>query len=137
MTKATAAKDIVRSWHLVDVNGKVLGRVAVEIAGYLMGKKKPYFVRNLDCGDYVVVVNAKTVAVTGNKLTDKKYFRHSGYPSGLKSETLEKLQERRPEQVIMHAVKGMLPQNKLKDTMLKRLYVFADEKNPYADKFGK
>ena len=134
-TKSTTVKEIIRNWQLVDVKEKVLGRVAVEIAHMLMGKKKPYFVRHLDCGDYVVVVNAKLVGVTGNKLTDKKYFRHSGYPSGLKSEMLKDLQERRPDEVIRHAVAGMLPQNKLKATMLKRLFVFADENHKYADKF--
>src|SRR5258705_5977406 len=108
-TIATKTKEIKREWHLVDVKGKVLGRVAVEIAHLLMGKKKPYFVRHLDCGDYVVVVNASDVAVTGNKLTDKIYHRNSGYTSGLKSEALKDLKERRPEEVIMHAVRGMLP----------------------------
>ncbi|SRR5260221_9934369 len=136
-TTATKAKDIIRGWQLVDVKGKILGRVAVEIAHMLMGKKKPYFVRNLDCGDYVVVVNASQVAVTGKKVTDKKYHRVSGYPSGLKSESLKDLTARRPEEVIMHAVRGMLPQNKLKATMLKRLFVFATENHKYEDKFGK
>lgn len=136
MTQPTTQKEIVRKWHLVDVKGKVLGRVAVEIAHQLMGKGKSYFVRNLDCGDYVVVVNAKEVAATGNKETEKKYYRHSGYPSGLKGVSLKELRAARPEEVVMHAVKGMLPQNKLRATMLKRLFVFADENHTYADKFA-
>ena len=136
-TKSTTAKEIMRNWNLIDVRGKVLGRVAVEISHLLMGKKKSYFVRNLDCGDYVVVVNASSVAVTGKKLTEKKYNRHSGYPSGLKSESLKDLSARRPEEVVRHAVKGMLPQNKLRATMLKRLFVFAGETHKYTDKFAK
>lgn len=137
MTKSTTTKEIKREWHLVDVKGKVLGRVAGEIAHMLMGKGKSYFVRHLDCGDYVVVINAKDVAVTGKKLTDKIYHRISGYPSGLKSEALKDLQVRRPEEVIMHAVQGMVPQNKLRATMLKRLFVFPSETHKYADKFAK
>lgn len=135
MTQATTQKGIIRKWHFVDVQGKVLGRVAVEIAHELMGKGKPYFVKNLDCGDYVVVVNAKNVAVTGKKLTEKTYYRHSGYPSGLKGDSLKELLQKDPRKVITNAVKGMLPQNKLRATMLKRLFVFADEKHTYADKF--
>lgn len=136
MTQATTQKEIVRKWHLVDVKGKVLGRVAVDIAHELMGKGKSYFVKNLDCGDYVVVVNAKGVAVTGKKLREKTYYRHSGYPSGLKGDSLKELLQKDPRKVITNAVKGMLPQNKLRATMLKRLYVFSDEKHTYADKFA-
>lgn len=135
MTQPTKQKDIKRSWHLVDLKGKILGRIATEIARFLMGKSKPYFVRNLDCGDYVVAVNAKNVVVTGKKEQLKKYYRYSGYPGGLTVETLEKLKQRKPEEVIVHAVKGMLPQNKLRDKMLKRLYVFPEEEHPYKDKF--
>ncbi len=136
-TPATKVRDIKREWHLVDVKGKVVGRVAVEIAHQLMGKSKPYFVRHLDCGDYVVVTNAKDVVITGNKATKKTYYRNSGFTSGLKGEKFKDLIVRRPEEVIRHAVKGMLPQNKLKDTMLKRLFVFAEENTKYQDKFGK
>ena len=136
-TKPTTAKEIMRKWHLVDVKGKILGRAAVEIAHELMGKRKPYFVKNLDCGDYVVVVNARHIEVTGNKKTEKTYYRHSGYPSGLKGETLKDLLVRRPDEAITRAVKGMLPQNKLRATMLKRLFVFADETHTYQDKFKK
>lgn len=135
MTVATKASDIKRKWHLVDLKGKNLGRTATQIAKILMGKSKPYFVRNLDCGDYVVVVNAKYVLVTGKKEEQKKYYRYSGYPGGLRAEALGDLRKRKPEEVIYHAVKGMLPQNKLRDSMLKRLFVFPEEKHPYQDKF--
>ncbi|MCL4418836.1 50S ribosomal protein L13 [Patescibacteria group bacterium] len=133
-TKSTKKEDIQRVWRLVDVNGKILGRVATEIAGFLMGKSKPYFVRNLDCGDHVVVVNASHVKVTGKKEQEKKYYRHSGYPGGLKVKTFKEILEKKPEEIIRHSVMGMLPQNKLRDIMLKRLYVFPDENHPYGDK---
>lgn len=133
-TYATKAKDIKREWHVVDLKGKTLGRVASKIAELLMGKSKPYFVRNLDCGDYVVAINAKEITTTGKKGIQKKYYRHSGYPQGFKIETLKKLQLRKPADVITKAVKGMLPQNKLRDKMLKRLLVFITEEHPYKDK---
>jgi large subunit ribosomal protein L13 len=134
-TKSTKISEIKREWHLLDARDKVLGRMASEIALLLMGKGKTNFVRNLDCGDYVVVLNAKSVKVTGNKEKLKKYFRHSGYPGGLKAEALSDLRKRKPEEIIRHAVSGMLPQNKLKASMLKRLYVFAKEEHTYKDKF--
>jgi large subunit ribosomal protein L13 len=137
MTQATKAGDVKRSWHLIDVKGEVLGRSATRIAHLLMGKGKAYFVRNLDCGDYVVVVNAKEVKVTGKKEEQKNYYRHSGYPGGFRQETLKELRGRKPEEIIMHAVKGMLPQNKLRDKMLTRLFVFAGEEHKYADKLKK
>jgi len=136
-TVTTKASDIKRDWYKVDLKGKTLGRVASEIAQLLMGKSKPYFVRNLDCGDYVVVVNAKDVEVTGNKELNKIYFRHSGYPGGFKAERFEELVERKPEDIITHAVRGMLPQNKLRDAMLTRLIVFKNEENPFEKKFIK
>lgn len=134
MTKPTKISDIKRDWHFVDVKGKILGRVAGEIAKFLMGKAKPYFARNIDCGDYVVVTNAKEVRVTGRKESKKKYYRHSGYPGGLKVEVLHNLRERHPEEIIVHSVRGMLPQNRLRDRMLTRLYVFGGEEHPYGDK---
>ncbi|QQG40955.1 MAG: 50S ribosomal protein L13 [Candidatus Levyibacteriota bacterium] len=134
-TKSTKAADIKRSWYLVDVGEKILGRSATEIALLLMGKKKPYFVRHLDCGDYVVVVNAKEVKVTGNKELKKIYYRYSGYPGGLSSRKLEEVRAQKPEEIIIHAVKGMLPQNRLRDRMLKRLFVFAGAEHTYQDKF--
>ena len=133
-TKPTKGTDIKRFWHLVDVEGKILGRVSSDIAKLLMGKSKPYFVKNLDCGDYAVVVNASMVKVTGRKETDKKYYRHSGYPGGLRVETLRELRESKREEIIRHAVKGMLPQNKLRDRMLTRLFVYKDESHPYGEK---
>lgn len=136
-TEPTKASDIKRSWHLIDVGSKILGRTATEIAQLLMGKAKPYFVRYLDCGDYVVVVNAKSVKVTGNKELKKVYYRYSGYPGGLSSKKLEELRRQKPEEIIIHAVKGMLPQNRLRDRMLKRLFVFAQSEHPYGEKFKK
>jgi large subunit ribosomal protein L13 len=134
-TQPTKGSDIKRAWHLIDVQDKTLGRVASEIAQLLMGKSKPYFVRNLDCGDFVVIVNAKNVKVTGKKEVQKNYYRHSGYPGGFKAETLKELRERKPEEIITHAVKGMLPQNRLRDKMLTRLFVFAEAEHTYNDKF--
>ena len=92
-TKATKDADIKRSWHLVDVNGKILGRISSEIAKLLMGKSKPHYVRNLDCGDYIVVINASGVKVTGKKEENKKYYRHSGYPGGLRMQTFKELKD--------------------------------------------
>jgi large subunit ribosomal protein L13 len=135
ITKATKISDIKRSWHHVDVKDKTLGRVATEIALLLMGKGKSNFVRNLDCGDFVVVTNAQFVKVTGKKEEKKNYYRHSGYPGGFRSETLKELRSRKPEDIILHAVKGMLPDNRLKDKMLARLFVFAGEEHKYQDKF--
>ena len=130
----TKKSDIKRQWHFIDVKDKVLGRIAGEIAMILIGKQKPYYVSNLDCGDYVVVTNAKDVLVTGKKETQKKYYRHSGYPGGFKTEVLGKLRGRKPQDIIIHAVKGMLPQNKLRDSMLRRLFVFTGEEHTYKDK---
>jgi len=135
LTKSTKESDIKRFWYLIDVQGKILGRVASEIATILMGKSKPYFVRNLDCGDYVVVINAEKVLLKGKKEKQKIYTRYSGYPGGLKKETLETLRKRKPEEIIIHAVRGMLPQNRLKGRLIKRLYVSKDEKHPYENKF--
>lgn len=135
LTTSTKISDIKRSWHLIDLKSKTLGRISTQIAKLLMGKSKPYFVRNLDCGDYVVVINAKEIEVSGNKAKQKIYYRYSGYPGGLSQETLEKLKDRKPEEVIYHAVKGMLPQNKLRDRMLSRLHIYAGSEHQYNDKF--
>ena len=136
-TKPTKISEIKREWHLIDVKDKILGRVASDIALLLMGKSKSNFVRNLDCGDFVVVINASQVKVTGRKESLKKYFRHSGYPGGFKAETLSELRIRNSREIIKKAVSGMLPQNKLKAKMLKRLYVFKQEEHNYKDKFNK
>lgn len=135
VTTTTKASDVKRAWHLIDLKDETLGRASSKIAKLLMGKAKPYFVRNLDCGDYVVVINAKVVKTTGKKEEQKKYYRYSGYPGGLKIRSLAEKREEKPEEVITHAVKGMLPQNKLRASMLKRLFVFAGEEHKYADKF--
>lgn len=135
MTAPTKLSDIKRSWHLFDVGGKTLGRISSEIATVLMGKSKPYFVSNLDCGDYVVVINAEKVKVTGKKELLKKYSRFSGYPGGYREETLMELRKRNPTDIIRFAVLGMLPQNKLQDRMLTRLFIFKGAEHTYGDKF--
>ena len=134
-TKATKISEVKRDWHFVDADDQILGRMATGIAKFLMGKDKPYFVKYLDCGDYVVVVNAKNVKVTGRKASLKVYPRHSGYPGGFKEIPFEKQLKKDPTQIIRHAVSGMLPKNKQRDKRLSRLKVFADEKHPYEDKF--
>lgn len=133
-TKATKVSEIKRDWHLVDAKDQILGRLATQIAPLLMGKNKPSFVHYLDCGDYVVVTNASQVKVTGRKAAQKMYYRHSGYPGGFREISFEKQMEKDPRKVIRHAVKGMLPKNKLQDKRLKRLKIFAGEKQPYQDK---
>lgn len=135
MTTSTKLSDIKRVWYLFDVKEKILGRIASEIATVLMGKSKPYFVSNLDCGDYVVVINAEKIKVSGKKEIQKKYSRYSGYPGGLREETLMELRKRNPMDIIRFAVLGMLPQNKLRDRMLTRLYIFKGADHTYGDKF--
>jgi large subunit ribosomal protein L13 len=132
-----AKNNLERNWHLVNVQGKILGRVATDIAKLLMGKSKPNFIRNLDLGDFVVVTNAKEIKVTGGKELKKIYSRHSGYPGGFKQETLGELRARNPQEIIKHAVSGMLPQNKLKARFLTRLFIFEGEEHTYRDKFKK
>lgn len=131
------AKEIKRDWHLIDAKDEVLGRLATKVARLLMGKQKPSFVPHLDMGDWVVVVNAAKVQVTGKKEKQKVYYRHSGYPSGLKQETLEEARKKHPERIIQRAVSGMLPHNRLHKRRMARLKVFAGEKYPYQDKFKK
>ena len=133
-TKPTSLSEIKRNWHLFDVKDKVLGRIATEIAQKLIGKDKPYFVRNLDCGDHVVVINAAQVSVTGNKSKQKIYDTYSGFPGGRKKHTFEEILAIKPQKIIYEAVSGMLPNNKLRDQMLKRLYVYKDDKHPYENK---
>ena len=136
-TKPVKEKEIQRQWHLVDVKGKTLGRISTYIATLLQGKHKVNYVPYLDMGDYVVVINAEKVKVTGKKAKQKIYTRYSGYPGGLKKETFEELLKKNPAKVIEHAVKGMLPKNRLRKKRLKRLFVFRDDKHPYSDKFTK
>jgi large subunit ribosomal protein L13 len=134
-TKSTKASAVSRSWHLVDAKGKVLGRVAVDIASKLIGKNKPYFVRNMDCGDNVVVINAKHFVVTGHKEKEKLYTRYSGFPGGLKTKPLWVVRKEKPQEIIRRAVMGMLPKNKLRNRMITRLFVYPDAEHPYLAKF--
>ena len=134
ITRSTKVEEVKRAWHLIDVKDLMLGRASSQIAQLLMGKAKPYFVRTLDCGDYVVVINAKDVKTTGNKELQKKYYTYSGYPGGLTIKSLKEVRAQKPTEVITHAVKGMLPQNKLRASMLKRLFVFAGAEHKYEDK---
>ena len=124
--------EIDREWYLVDAEGQTLGRIATHIADTLRGKDTPQYTPHVDTGDFVVVVNAEKVAVTGNKLDDKRYYRHSGYPGGLRSRTLREQLERRPEEVIRKAVKGMLPRNRLARAQLRKLKIYAGPEHPHA-----
>ena len=135
-TYSIKASDIERKWHLIDAEGQILGRMATQVARLLMGKHKPLFTRNMDVGDSVVVINADKVRFTGNKEKNKLYYRHSGYPGGLKSTNLETMMQKNPERVIEHAVKGMLPKNKLQASMMKRLRVYAGETHPHLGQTG-
>ncbi len=117
--------DIDRNWYLVDAQNKTLGRLSTEIASRLRGKHKPIYTPHVDTGDYIVVVNASKIRVTGNKMTDKIYYKHTGYIGNLKSENLETMLEKYPERVLMKSVRGMLPKSKLGNAMIKKLRVFA------------
>ncbi len=117
--------DIDRNWYLVDAQNKTLGRLSTEIATRLCGKHKPIYTPHVDTGDYIVVVNASKIRVTGNKMTDKIYYKHSGYIGNLKSENLKTMLEKYPERVLMKSVRGMLPKSKLGNAMIKKLRVFA------------
>src|SRR5947199_4917523 len=132
-TKTYVAKptDRERNWLLVDANGKTLGRLATQIADMLRGKRKPQYTPHVDTGDFVVVVNAEKIAVTGNKLDQKTYYRHSGYPGGLKSRTLREQLDRRPTEVLRGAVKGMLPKNKLARQQITKLKIYAGPEHPH------
>jgi len=124
-------EDVKRDWYLVDATGKTLGRLASEIAKILMGKNKPTYTPHIDGGDFVVVVNAEKVFVTGKKLNQKIYYKHTGYFGHLKETTLKEMLEKKPEEVIRLAVRGMLPKNKLRDKRLKRLKVYAGPEHPH------
>jgi len=131
-TYSAREEDIERQWHVVDAQGKTLGRLSSEIARILRGKHKPIYTPHVDCGDYVVVINAEKIWVTGRKLDQKIYYRHSGYPGGLKEITLREQLNKFPERVIEHAVKGMLPKNRLGRRMFKKLKVYAGAEHPHA-----
>lgn len=135
MIRPTKKSEIEASWHLIDAKDQVLGRLASSITPLLTGKRKPYFVRNLDCGDHVVVINAKDILVTGKKENEKFYYSYSGYPGGLKKISLAQMRERFPERIIINAVSKMLPNNKLRALWLKKLHVFAKSEHEYQDKF--
>lgn len=123
--------EVERKWYLVDASDKVLGRLATRIATYLRGKHKTRFTPNIDTGDFIVVVNAEKVKLTGKKLDDKIYYHHTGYPGGIKAETARKRLQRKPESVIMDAVWGMLPKNRLGRAMLKKLKVYRGAEHPH------
>ena len=134
MTKTFAVKtaDIKREWRVVDADGATLGRLATRIATLLRGKHRATFSTHIDTGDPVIVLNAAKIKVTGRKLQAKQYVRHSGYPGGLRTESLERLLARRPEEVIRRAVRGMLPQNRLGEQMIRKLHVYAGAEHPHA-----
>ena len=127
--------EVERKWYVVDAEGKTLGRMASEVAAILRGKNKPTFTPHVDCGDYVIVINAEKVVVTGKKRQEKIYKRHTGYPGGLRELTFEQLMEKHPEEVVKHAIKGMMPTGKLGRQMYKKLKVYAGpEHNHQAQK---
>ena len=130
-TYSAKESDIQRNWYVIDLEGQTVGRAASEIATILRGKHKPQYTPHVDCGDYVVCINADKVEFSGNKLRDKVYERHSHYPGGLKSISAEDLLDKAPESVMMFAVQGMLPSNKLGKKMLKKLKVYADSEHPH------
>ena len=133
MKTVSARKEtITRQWYVVDAAGKTLGRLCTEIANRLRGKHKPEFTPHVDTGDYIVVVNAEKIVVTGNKTTDKLYQHHTGYPGGIKSISFDKLLVKSPEMIIEKAVKGMMPKNKLSRAMLSKLKVYAGNEHPHS-----
>jgi large subunit ribosomal protein L13 len=131
-TYVATPTDRQRDWYVVDAEGQTLGRLATWIADTLRGKLKPEYTPHIDTGDFVIVVNAEKIVVTGNKLADKRYYRHSGYPGGLRSRTLSEMLDRQPEEVIRKAVKGMLPRNRLARAQLRKLKVYAGPDHPHA-----
>ena len=131
-TFSPTPKDITRQWFVVDAEDKILGRLATQIAHRLRGKHKPEFAPHLDNGDFIVVVNCDKIKLTGNKLRQKKYYRHSGYIGGLKATPVEKMLQKKPEYILMHAVRGMLPRNILGRALLKKLKVYAGPKHPHS-----
>jgi large subunit ribosomal protein L13 len=133
-TYVTKPAEVERKWHLINAEGKVLGRVATEAANLLRGKNKPTFSPSVDTGDFVVIINADKVVTTGNKEEDKIYYTHSWYPGGLKSKTLKELREQNPTEPLKKAIKGMLPKNKLSDQMIIRLKLYVGDKHPHTQK---
>ena len=130
-TKSAKEQDIQRDWYVIDAQGQTLGRLATRVATILCGKNKPIYTPHVDCGDYVIVVNAEKIHATGQKMTQKKYYRHSGYPGGLKEVTLRDQLQKFPNRVIEAAVRGMLPKNRLGRRMFKKLKVYAGPEHPH------
>ena len=133
--KNVKPKDIKRGWHLIDANNQILGRLSSGVATHLMGKNKNYYVSHLDTGDFVVVINAEKVKLSGKKESQKKYYRHSGYPGGLYVKTAAQTRSSKPEFLVRHAVRGMLPKTTLGKQMLKKLYVYTGSQHKPNDKF--
>ena len=131
-TTSIRVNEITRNWYIIDADGQILGRLASEVAQIIRGKKKPFFTPHMDMGDFVVVINAEKVKVTGNKEKDKTYFRHSGYPGGVTQINLRKVRQNFPERIITNAVKGMLPHNRLGRKLLTHLKVYSGELHPHA-----
>ena len=131
-TTSIRVNEITRNWYIIDADGQILGRLASEVAQIIRGKKKPFFTPDMDMGDFVVVINAEKVKVTGNKERDKTYFRHSGYPGGVTQINLRKVRQSFPERIITNAVKGMLPHNRLGRKLLTHLKVYSGEVHPHA-----
>ena len=131
-TVSAKKESVTREWYVVDATGKTLGRLSTEIANRLRGKHKPEFTPHVDTGDYIVVVNAEKVKVTGNKTTDKVYHHHTGYPGGIKSIPFDQLIDKAPERIIEKAVKGMMPKNKLSQSMMTKLKIYAGSEHPHS-----
>ena len=132
LTSSIKKDEIKRDWYVVDADNKILGRLASEIAQVIRGKRKPFYTPNLDMGDFVVVINAEKVAVSGKKEEQKKYFKHSGYPGGDKEISLSHIRSTQPEKIIYNAVKGMLPHNRLGRKLMKHLKVYTGSEHPHA-----
>lgn len=130
-TTMLRAHNVERKWYIVDAKGKTLGRLATEVASVLRGKHNPLYTPHVDCGDYVIVVNASEIVLTGNKWNDKLYYRHSGYPGGLRSRTAKEVMAKFPERMVESAIKGMLPKTKLGRQMYRKLYVYANDIHPH------
>ena len=129
-------KDVIKDWHLIDAKDKILGRLASEAAMLLRGKNKNYFTPYLDTGDYVVVINSQNVVLSGKKETQKKYYKHSGYPGGLREKTASEMRAINPNLMIRHAIEGMLPKNKIGRAIIKNLFIFKGQEHPYSAKFS-
>ena len=130
-TSSIRAEEIIRKWYLIDATDQTLGRLSSKVAQILRGKSKPYFTPHMDMGDFIIVINAKKIKVTGKKEVEKQYFRHSGYPGGAMQVNLEKVRQQNPERIIENAVKGMLPSNRLGQKLMKHLKIYSSEVHPH------